>query len=90
MDALMAVMSLSHKHLCNQVNYLDTVKDLLTKQDIDQFVEMCDSGVFVKRSSEYDLYEEYYEHVVEGACELTLAKKRKNIYLKLWLKSVVD
>jgi hypothetical protein len=41
------------------------MKDLLTKQDINQFAEMCDSGVSVKRS-ECDLYKEYYEHVVEG------------------------
>ena len=66
MDALMAVMVLSHEHLCNQVNYLDTVKDLLTKQDIDQFAEMCDSGVFVKRSK-CDLYEEYWMWLKERA-----------------------
>ncbi len=55
MDALMAVVSLLREHSCNDVNYLDTVKDLLTRKDMDRFYRMCMEDAHVD-GDEYELF----------------------------------
>ena len=71
MSALMEVVMLWHENSCDQVlvNLADSVKELLTKKDIDRFERMCEKGVHV-HVVKYDLYEDYYEHVVNGETQL--------------------
>lgn len=61
----MNAVLLSHEHSCNDVNYLNDVKRLLTRKDMDRFYKLCVEGVHVD-SHEYELYVEYYETLVKG------------------------
>ena len=65
MDALMAVVSLSHEHSCNDVNYLDEVKELLTRKDMERFCKLCEDGVHVDEDED-ELYAEYFDTLVKG------------------------
>jgi hypothetical protein len=69
MSALTEVVSLAlaHENSCDEgvVDLIDSVKTLLTREDIDWFTRMCDRGVHVS-CGECDLYELYDEHLVDG------------------------
>ncbi len=55
------------EHSCNQifVDLAESVKELLTRKDMDQFQKLCEKGILVD-SNEYELYVRYYENVANG------------------------
>jgi hypothetical protein len=71
MSALMEVVTLWHENSCDQVivDLAESVKELLTKKDIDRFARLCKKGVHVD-VVEYYLYGDYYEHVVNGETQV--------------------
>jgi hypothetical protein len=71
MSALMEVVTLWHENSCDQgvVDLAESMKELLTKKDVDWFQRMCEKGIHVD-SDEYDLYKDSYEHVVNGETQV--------------------
>ena len=71
MSALTEVVTWAHENSCNQgvVDLVDSVKELLTRQDMNRFQKLCEKGVHVD-SDKYELYAEHYENVVNGETQL--------------------
>jgi hypothetical protein len=67
MSALMEVVSLAHENMCIEgfAELIDSIKELLTRRDVDRFSKLCGRVSCVGRS-EYELCEMYDEHLVDG------------------------